>query len=121
MSLKLAEMSEKEGVQILDSGWSGEPPKKRSCVCYNMCYSEGMGDEIIYTDRSTDMRCHCYNTNYSGRLDAQTRPVVEIQKERNELKTKLPLLKRVLHGSVIDGLERKFLEQYISILEKVLR
>jgi len=51
--------------------------KMQSCVCYNMCYSEGTQWQIITADRTTGMKCHCYNTSYTGGLSDQARPLTD--------------------------------------------
>lgn len=47
----------------------------RSCVCNNMCYLEGTESEISVFDPDSEISCVCYNTNYSGPLDPQARPL----------------------------------------------
>lgn len=46
---------------------------EKSCVCNNMCYSEGTVDEIITIDGTTEDGCTCYNTSYSKGLEDQAR------------------------------------------------
>lgn len=46
------------------------------CTCYNMCYSEGTPEQLIEVNESSNMTCHCYNTNYSGSPNpSNTRPI----------------------------------------------
>ena len=41
----------------------------RSCICYNMCYSEGTEDEII-TDDGGSATCLCNNAYYNGPMNS---------------------------------------------------
>jgi uncharacterized protein len=39
------------------------------CICYNMCYLENTENEIIHFDRSSNISCACYATQYTGPND----------------------------------------------------
>ena len=40
-----------------------------SCICNNMCYSEGTPQEIKIISTQSPISCLCYNTSYTGPLD----------------------------------------------------
>jgi len=74
--------AEAAGVQLVPDRLNGTGTSKKSCTCYNMCYEEGTSNEITHIDRSDDVACICYNTNYTGDPAPQTRLVKEIDAER---------------------------------------
>jgi len=55
------------------------PDQGKPCVCYNCCYEEGTENEIFYRDRSSDISCVCYNTNYTGHRDPQFRRLIRVE------------------------------------------
>jgi len=78
--MRYRELAKEAGIELRNSGW-GSQRQKESCVCYNMCYSEGTQDEIIHINRRSDKGCLCYNANYSGLETPQYRTVEQIDKE----------------------------------------
>jgi uncharacterized protein len=85
MGVYFDKVAREAGMQVQMSGWNGggsvQAERQISCVCYNMCYSEGTNQEIIHIDRSNDMTCLCYQTNYQGG-EAQFRTINQLDKQR---------------------------------------
>ena len=80
--IKYKNLAEKEGIRLVHSNWDGKREPSESCICYNLCYSEGTNQEIIHINRRSSGTCICYNTSYNGKENPQCRPVQELDKQR---------------------------------------
>jgi uncharacterized protein len=117
--IRYAKLMREQNILIPETGWGGNIKKRGSCICYNMCYSEGTDQEIIHINRQTEEGCVCYNTAYNGRVDAQARTIRDIDKEK-ELKAKfLDLSKRILQTRDEEKSEEQ-MKLEIEILEKTI-
>lgn len=122
--VRYGEIAAKEGLCVT-AGWNEgkmNRPKSRSCTCYNMCYSEGTSTEIIHMDKkNSGVMCLCNMQQYQGDSFGPNRSLKEHFKVHGELRNKIPLLKQVLESKDFSEDEKKFLEQYLSLLNKALR
>lgn len=136
--LKLAKLAKENNIKLLKTTWSGKKSKKkggntmkkndndRSCICYNMCYSEGTQQEISHIDKSTDSQCLCYMTNYSGEANAQHRTAQDIQEEKRILVRFLGLTKKIIDTKDVEKdepttkLESEVLDKTVWLVNKML-
>lgn len=77
LGIKFKKLAKKEGISLLPLA-----EDNKSCICYNMCYSERTQEEIIHIDRSTDKNCICYNAAYRGEANPQYRTRTELDEQR---------------------------------------
>jgi len=119
-------LAEKEGLQIKMSGWNGNTLNNNdlnntSCVCYNMCYSEGTDDEIIHTDRRNTQACLCNMAQYSGKANPEnTRIIKDVIDERKKLKQIFGVVKQILSTAGEPKTdEQKVMEQ--EIIDKLIK
>ena len=115
------------GVEISTSGW-GENIKKKvpiSCVCNNMCYSEGTQDEIVYMTRAVTHSCLCDHANYTGeRHPPSTRTREQIDQDYKQTKDFLELSKRIFLTYNQDKtdeqreLESKVIERTLDLIDR---
>jgi uncharacterized protein len=120
------ELAEKENLRVQMSGWNGEnmnrmDPNQASCVCYNMCYSEGTDQEIIHTDRKNDQACLCNMAQYDGPNNPpNTRIIKDVMDEKIRLKQIFGVVKQILAtAGEPKSDEQKKLEQ--EIIDKLLQ
>ncbi len=90
----------------------------KSCVCYNCCYAEGTDQEIIHSDKSQGMSCHCYQTSYTGNYPARTlnQKRQDEEKERALQKKFLDLSRRILANRNLEKTEAQ-----VKLEDEILR
>ncbi len=131
--LKLALLAKENNITLLKTNWGGEKrhnvkkdQQDNSCVCYNMCYSEGTQQEIIHMDKSTETQCLCYMTTYAGDPKPQHRKAQEINEEKRMLSRFLNLSLDIIESKDIEKdektkvLEKEVLEKTIWLVKKSL-
>ncbi len=95
--------------KLEDAGLELEQKKRKkgeSCTCYNMCYCEGQPNEIIHTDKSSEVSCVCYNTNYTGDRNAQYRTAGELRDQKRAeqriVNAAIKVMKDVEDGKLVE-------------------
>lgn len=123
------ELAESEGLTVEMSGWNGVKIANNnsvinsSCICYNMCYSEGTNEEIKHIDRRTDTQCLCNMAQYLGvNNPANTRTVKELDDETAKLRQIFGVVKKIIEtaeqpkSEEQKNLEKQIFEQLLKLL-----
>lgn len=76
----------------------------QSCICHNMCYSEGTENEIRMPDQASTETCVCNNTTYDGPLDAQARPLTFDERQRRSV-AGIPPAERAAIGAIFKDID----------------
>jgi uncharacterized protein len=97
--LRYAKLAKEEGVEIIPAGWGDAADSiNRSCVCYNMCYSEGTSFEITNINRQDGKGCLCYNASYGGDPKPQARTIKELDAEKETIKNALRIALQMIEN-----------------------
>jgi hypothetical protein len=108
---------------VLEAGGSGGDVRsqKASCVCYNMCYSEGTDKEIIHIDRSNSDSCTCYNTNYNGPANPPRTATIKQVIAKRKVQKRFLALSRAILLSKDDEKTPEEKELEAEILDKTIK